>query len=161
MKRWLITLLAFPALGSADPGPATRYLTNEPASLMDVGILKADLWFRYIDPIISETYKNTRDSKVHIESGVSYEFDDDLIVVAFTVFGSIDEKERCHDLLIRYGNIAKALVHKWFAHSGYQSKTQPDDLFDAIENRIELRCTASPVQGKKMLGSDEVYWTED
>ena len=160
MKR-VFLLLLFPLLAIADPGPATRWLINEPASLMDIGILRAELWFRHVDPIIVASYKNTRDSKFRVESYVRYEYEDDLIVVQLDVFGSIDKKLRCNDLLIRYGNVAKAHVDRWFAHSGYQSEAQPDELFDAIANRIELRCTALPIEAKKMLESKQVYWTEN
>lgn len=38
MERLIALLLLLPVLASAGPGGATRYLINEPASLMDIGI---------------------------------------------------------------------------------------------------------------------------
>ena len=43
MKQLTAVLLLSPLLGSADPGPATKYLIDEPASLMDIGPLRMRL----------------------------------------------------------------------------------------------------------------------
>lgn len=42
MKRSILLLL-FPLLAFADPGAAMRYLINEPASLMDLGLVRLDI----------------------------------------------------------------------------------------------------------------------
>ena len=43
MKQLTAVLLLSPLLGSADPGPATKYLIDEPASLVDIGPLRMRL----------------------------------------------------------------------------------------------------------------------
>lgn len=43
MKKSLCILAALPSLAFANPGPATQYLIDEPASLLDSGMLRAEL----------------------------------------------------------------------------------------------------------------------
>ena len=42
MKKLIELLLLVPIVASADPGAVTRYLMNEPVSLFDLGMLRAD-----------------------------------------------------------------------------------------------------------------------
>ena len=40
MKKLLALIL--PLIANAQPGPATRYLVNEPATLFDIGMMRLD-----------------------------------------------------------------------------------------------------------------------
>ena len=41
MKK-IIAILLIPMIVNAEPGPATQYLTNEPATLLDVGMMRLE-----------------------------------------------------------------------------------------------------------------------
>jgi len=63
MKNLTALLLLLPAIASADPGPATKYLMNDPASMLDIGILKAEKNLNgskhrvdYVDQLIERGY---------------------------------------------------------------------------------------------------------
>ncbi|MGY8795434.1 MAG: hypothetical protein ACKVJN_09990 [Woeseiales bacterium] len=123
-----------------------------------------NLWLMNVANDIEDTYATTRDSKIHINAFSQYKYEDDLIVIKMFVSLSVDPKERCHDLMIRYGNLVGPRLSDWFAHTGYHSNTQPDDLFELLGDRVEFRCSATSdsdktVRGIKRLHSDQVYWS--
>jgi hypothetical protein len=84
---------------------------------MDVGILRVNLWLMNVANDIEDTYATTRDSKIHINAFSQYKYEDDLIVIKMFVSLSVDPKERCHDLMIRYGNLVGPRLSDWFAHT--------------------------------------------
>ena len=57
MKNLAAILLLFPVLASADPGPATQHLLDEPATLMDVGIIRLAAVIRNNQDLIGGNYE--------------------------------------------------------------------------------------------------------
>lgn len=57
MKALTALILLLPMIASADPSPATRYLLDEPANLMDLGIIRLSTAIRINRNLISGNYE--------------------------------------------------------------------------------------------------------
>ena len=158
MKKLLVILL-LPAFANADPGTATKYLINEPASLFDIGLIRAHLHFDMADPLIKSSYEHS-DPKLFYSAVFNYQYEDDLFVLKLSVLSSHSKKLRCEDLITRYGNILQNLMYRWFSHEEYSVASEPDDFEDLLLRRVELRCATTSREARRKLLDDKVYWTE-
>jgi hypothetical protein len=80
MKKFLAPLLLFPVLSFADPGPATRYLIDESASLMGIGILRAELRLAQSRGSFTKIYEDSSGVKiVSLSTAVIYDYKDDTL----------------------------------------------------------------------------------
>ena len=144
MKR-VILLLLFPLLSFADPGGATQYLINDPVSMMDIGIFRAE---RDLDIIIqrrNKSYEKRRDLSLTALSGfVSYLYEDDLIVLSAELNGAEPIaktlEDECRLIVELMRTRANILAEVWFSHAGFKRSGEPKDLADKIKDRIQLRC---------------------
>ena len=161
MKNLTAMIILFPALGFADPGPATKYLMEEPASLLDIGLMRAALHFEMAKPLIESTYE-VSDPEMFYSQWFQYDFENDLFVLRLGVMRSRDGKFRCSDLMQRYGNILTNSMVGWFGHEGYIRKNVPDGFERKLLDRVELRCSVDEAEGRRRLtaSSDFIYWKE-
>lgn len=157
MKRLTVLLLLLPVLAPADPSAATRYLMNEPASLMDIGLLRAQLHFHNtVDPIFTEDFESL-DPNLIISTGIEYKFDDDLFVIFSYIRWSKDPKARCERLIDKYVSVAKSTMLSFFSHVGFTRSNEPADLENAIFSRIEVHCGGGGVNGRRKFLEHEIY----
>ena len=85
MKKLILLTAIFPLLALADPGPATRYLMNQPASLMDIGLIRAN---RYLDRSRNQLEKKLKeqgDENAFVLAAAKYDFDNDIIGISFSI----------------------------------------------------------------------------
>ena len=94
MKRVLLLLL-FPLLATADPGAATQYLMNEPASLFDVGIARAQQDLEKTKAAVSSRIARQFGEEIFFIPEIRYEFDNDLLVFVFNLALSENDKAAC------------------------------------------------------------------
>jgi len=162
MKR-AILILFFPLLVMAAPGPGTSYVLNEPASLMDIGILRAKYHMAVIEESMNAIVRNgTKNDKLIVSSYARYEFDDDLIVIGFAVrFSGDNPKLECSEIISANRTMVVNHIEEWFFHDGYQSGDQPKDLKKGIGERIEIRCLAGSTRARTKLMDKEIYWSEE
>lgn len=162
----LILILVFSSLASADPGPATRYLISEPATLMDVGLFRAELALAKFDRVVTDAYQTAYKNRIDIGSTLGYDFESDLFQLSVWVYYAPMPKSTCESVLEKYGRKLRFMVPGWFAHQGHTTTRRPDSLSEKLRSRVELHCFAGEedsetVRGKRMLHDDEIIWTAD
>ena len=139
MKRLTVLLLLLPALASADPGTATQYLMNEPASLMDIGLLKLNMKLEKLKPHLWGPFLGDGDAD-RTKVSASYDFAADEIRVQITFFSDAESiEDACKATIGALRVLLYDLVE--FRHSGYVRDGQPDKLFTELEHRFQLICT--------------------
>lgn len=157
MKRLILILMLFPVLAFADPGSATRYLINEPASLMDIGLLRAKIDLADAGDIIRDKVNQADDARANMSRVfIYYEFADDLIVISSDLGISLDLpsdslKAKCFDVLTALRFYTDVHFVTWFQHSGYAKTDNPEDLSWEVASRTELRCSVMNVQTQNAL----------
>lgn len=145
MKR-VIPILLIPLLASADPGAATRYLMNEPASLFDIAMvrLEAGLNKNLINFVTSYRVPALLDYDPIATVTVSYDFDSDAILASIDFIAGIDSfklaEKGCRETL-QSARLLVALLPNYFHHYGYIESGRPKDINEEVQERIYLVCT--------------------
>jgi len=151
MKR-VILLLLFPLLTMADPGAATRYLMNEPASLLDVGILRIEQYIETRRVDLVERYAElTKNSNVFVTTMADYSFDDDKVHIHFFVGANSGDQaqEGCRKLIADLRAEMTTLVVAAFAHSGYTKNQPAENFVDEIVQRTDIYCHVRDLNASK------------
>lgn len=143
MKSLRALLLLLPMTASADPGAATRYLMNEPASMLDIGIVRIaqDIEVRRI--YVAEQYAiATSTANVLVTTSADYSYDDDNVRIHFYIGtdSSRNAENGCRNLVADLGPALKSLVLVAFTHHGYTTSGYTEDLSEQIVRRTEILC---------------------
>ena len=155
MKK-LIVLLLLPVFASADPGPATRYLMNEPARLFDMGMhrLNRDLGL----------YVDNPDGWKNYGIVVKYVVDSDEIVIEFIGRDSVYPAERACDRQLIKMRLISATLLSYFRHFNDSTSTEPHDLKEQLVNRVRIGCIVRETEiphamyeARSSLASDKVH----
>jgi hypothetical protein len=159
IRTALASALFVLTMGSAAsaPGDATKWISEDSASMMDLGLLKLDLWVSDIAEGL-KTMSNNDVEVYHTYSG--YSWDDDEIIVAATIYQikptlALSEKE-CQRFLSRvraYAGVdletgalnkfnaqSNSRISDLFKHEGFKRLNAPSDLFAKIDQRIVIQC---------------------
>lgn len=143
--RFIALLLLLPVLASADPGPATRYLINEPASLMDVGIGRGRYVFQGMQSHLEEVIRShAGESSVdQIDTMFYYHFGEDQIVISIGIImteGTITA-EPCKAAIATLRRTVGDGYQSWFSHSDYTTGREPKDFAEQLKQRFSFICT--------------------
>lgn len=156
MKRLTLILLMLPTFAFADPGAATRYLMNEPASLMDIGLLKSQLDFADRRELIKRSFFTLSASGLPITlSKVRYDKTTDKIRVSYLVldrneYDLKDLVERCNNSLSELRS-AMFNMPSWFMHDGYSRGSQTVPSIVQVIKIIEFECKiSSRIKGRRL-----------
>ena len=166
MKTLTVLLLLLPFLATADPGNATRWLMNEPASLMDIGLLRAQIRLDAEDLLMNSIDYYEENEDIAIDSSIGYDFERDTIFVSIYLRNAKRPKGLCKILLKHYVNTVSIGLKYWFPHAEYSTEETPKDLVDRLRERVELQCHASSneeepaAEGRRTLLDAKVYWAE-
>ena len=143
MKRLILFLVFFPTFALGDPGPATRFLMNEPASLMDVGLAAMARELRSGDDSINERMNAELGGQKSMSMGSSatYDFLSDEIQIHSNVYydGTLGG-ERCKYVIKSWrGYVAASLVQTPIADESSFRASKCDahtgtDLFTGSSN---------------------------
>lgn len=145
MKRLLATLLMLPPLAIADPGPATRYLIDESASLMDIGILRAELRLVQSRDSFTKIYEDSSGVKiVSLLTDVIYDYKDDTLNLEIRplVREPGNAEQGCRDLQTASHGWLRDVIPYLFGHTGYHASNRPEDLPKQIAERTVVYCIA-------------------
>ena len=171
MKKLTALLLLLPVLAAADPGTATKYLISDQASLMDIGLLRAEIYLNEIAEAISS-------EESEVTARTLYDFGNDLIIFLGVVNTPTNPKEQCTKFLlypmlraeisisvngVPYGQHdfgGHERVAAFFTHAGFARTSEPDDFKQNVLERIEVTCVANETIGRRKLLADNIYWTE-
>ncbi len=147
MKK-LIFLFLFPVLVWAEPGPATQYLMNEPASLFDVGMIRLHHLIGYWEKQMTGNYKRKSQSgSVGGNVNAYYRSEDDTIYVVLSAMDESATKEQmeagCRYALFHMRIYVGKSLHELFQHVGYRKSSEPSSLGSAVRDMFEFRCYVS------------------
>ncbi|MDE1211965.1 hypothetical protein [Vibrio aestuarianus] len=164
MKKVLVVLfILLPFSLQAEGRNASLYLMSTPASLMDIGILKTNLYLEdYPCPINEQAYGVKYCS-------VSYDYGEDKIFIDFS-FDIRADKEAVLESIIIFkrrlsidpklgkftGNTKNSSISYNFTYEGYQSKNQPADILDSIDKMIVIRSINAKVNCETKMLSNKV-----
>lgn len=143
MKSLTALFLLLPVVALADPGAATRYLMNEPASMLDIGIVRIaqDIEVRRI--YLAEQYADaTSSGNVLVTTSADYSFGDDNVLIHFYIGTDSSEKaeDGCRNLIAELGPDLRNLVVVAFAHHGYTTNGYTDELGEQMVRRTNIIC---------------------
>ena len=149
MKNLTALLLLLPVFASADPGPATRYLTSEPATLMDFGLWKLDSYLDGHREMTVDLVDLTAKTDI-----LGYSFDsvynaaEDRIEVRLWILleEEHDAVSACHNLLTATTiMVVKGGITERFGHSVHSPTTEEVLMKKSIIESSYLYCEAQDV----------------
>ena len=173
MKNLVMTLLLLPFVASAKPGPVSRYLIDEPASMMDMGIWRMGQTLAADRLSVGREFEQAAGFELaSLVVAARYDFDNDFVVVPITAIAKSESP-----LKVTYGGletgctetikyIASRIGHehlyKFFTHSGYNFGSQPESMGETLAARTKFQCNASDSIGdiavvvERLLEEEEI-----
>ena len=144
MKK-VIAILLLPMLASAATGPATQYLINEPASLLDVGMMRLESLTTEFEQRVGLHWTNKEGMRLfRAEIHASYELDDDTIYVSFLAMSSEPTEaqmaEGCQNAMNQMNIWLMKSLPGLLLHTGYDDPSVPADFYLNLKEMFELRC---------------------
>jgi hypothetical protein len=175
----MVIMFIFPAIASGDPGPMTRFLINEPASMLDFGLLRAQLYLNEVADTLEAGF-SAQDSRVSVRFDTLYDYPNDKILLLGIVTSAPDTKEACRGLLMspflrgkvevvvdneprgQMNTPTLEIVSQWFMHKGVRSTQEPENFDEEILKRIDVVCgDGNGLLARRALLDERIYWTED
>lgn len=166
MKKLTALLLLLPVLASADPGSATQRLLDEPANLMDLGILRLESGLDQVADVIAGSYffgGGVED--VLVFTSADYDEKDDKIIVriAIDLTDGKNAEAGCRRVLDMQSRQIAYFVNTLFSHFGSRKAFSPDILQGPLNEHTDIYCTVRTiiptktlVKLRKNLASDSV-----
>lgn len=144
MKK-IIAILFMPLIVSAEPGPTTRYLINEPATLLDIGMMRLETLTSEFEKRVGLHWTDNGEMKFFGASiHPTYEQEDDKIYIYISVMDSdpTDEQmaEGCKNAMMQMNIWLLKSMHVLFAHVGYDDQSRPSDFYAGANDLFEIRC---------------------
>ena len=159
MKR-LIPLLLLPVLTLADPGAVTRYLIDESASLMDIGILRTELRLLQSVASFKKAYEESSGVKiVSLETAVIYDYKDDTLNIEIRplVLDPENAEQGCKELQTASHGWLRGVIPSLFDHTGYHASNRPEDLQEKIAERTVVYCMAQTYPRRNNIVTVRMY----
>ena len=143
--KTFVAMLLFPIIVTAEPGSVTQYLMNEPATLLDVGMVRLDTLTTEFEKRVGLGWTENEEMKFfRAEVNVQYEPDDDRIYVGFLIMNSepsdAQMEEACENAMWQMSIWLRKSLPGLFLHIGYDDPSKPPDLYKAFQEIIVLRC---------------------
>lgn len=144
MKKGLAILLV-PIMANPQPGPATQYLISEPATLLDVGMMRLEtLATEFENRVGLHWTENEEMTFFQPEINTQYEPDDDKIYVSFLVMSSEPSEaqmaEGCQNAMAQMNISLLKSLPGLFLHTGYDDPSIPSDFYSDLRDSFEIRC---------------------
>ena len=150
MKK-TIAILMIPLFASAEPGPVTQYLINEPATLFDIGMMRLETLTTEFERRVGLHWTDNGEVKFFRASiDPEYVPEDDKIYVYLSAMNSEPTEaqmaEGCENAMMQLNIWLTKSMHVLFAHTGYDDPSRPPDLYTGAKEMFELRCHFSSSQ---------------
>lgn len=173
MKKLIALLLLLPVLATADPSPATQRLLNEPANLMDIGIIRVSTVARNNWGLMKRIYQmGAGFSNVSLYTSVGYNLETDKINIRITVeiglgvYPVNKAKSGCRNIVTKMTQLFRSWVGRSFSHYGFEESSQQKDFAELLFGRTDIYCAVRTigqvipgealVTVRKNLASDEI-----
>lgn len=165
-----VVLLVLPLASMAAPGKTTKYLMDEPASLFDLGMVRAR--YDLNNPAILDDIQGAWGGEFDAAAKppiitVEYSYEEDLIRFGFTLFEeySLDEaweeaeeKKLCTAAFNVLQPQVMMQIGSWFSHQGYAKSSQAITV--VLQNRVEIYCYTRGLKGILKLKGTEPSWQD-
>jgi len=144
--RKLLVILLFPVMATAEPGPLTQYLINEPATLMDVAMVRFQTLATEFENRVGLHWTDDKGEMVFFGASVDpyYEADDDKIYVGISVMSSkptyAQMEEGCTNAIGQLRIWVGKSLHTLFTHVGYEDPSRPKEYYRGFDDMIVFRC---------------------
>ena len=143
--RKMIALLLAPLLASAEPGPAVQYLLDEPASLLDIAMVRLDDLTDEFENRVGLYWTEGDEIKFFkAEINASCDPDDDKIYVSFLAMNSEADagqmEEGCRNAMSQMSIWLLKSLHRVFPHVEYEVPSMPADFYSGLKELFEIRC---------------------
>ena len=148
MKK-LLAVLFFPLFAHAQPGPAIEYLTHEPATLFDVGMMRLDALTAQFQQRVGLSWLGNDGRREFFKAEVNSEYDSshNKIYVSFLVMNSdannAQMEEGCRVATEQMSFWLGKSLPALFAHVAAHGTTDANRLVVGLQDIVELRCYVS------------------
>lgn len=145
----LIALLFFPFVAIAEPGPTSQFLMNEPATLLDIGMLRLDSLTSEFDQRVGLYWSADGGRSEPFEADINayYEAEDDRIYVHFFIMDSdatsSQMEEGCGVAMNQMSIWLRKGLPSLFSHIGNVRPAEAVKHFNALQEMVVLRCYIS------------------
>lgn len=159
MKR-LIPLLLLPVLAFADPGAVTKYLINESASLMDIGILRTELRLSQSVASFRKAYEESSGVNiVSLETAVIYDYKDDTLNIEIRplVIDPKNAEQGCKSVQTSSHGWLSGVIPNLFDHAGYHASNRPENLPEHVAERTVVYCMAQTYPRRNNIVTVRMY----
>ena len=137
MKR-LYCLLLLPLCAQGAPGGASQYLINEPASMLDVGMVRLDNLTTWFEGAVGLYWR-------HVDINSEYDPDTDRIYISISVTDTSSTAEQmndgCREALRQLGIVISKSLPELFRHVGYRNPMEPKELDSTLRGMFEFSCS--------------------
>ena len=165
-----VAILILPLVSAAGPGKTTKYLMEEPASLFDLGIIRAR--YDLNNPAILDAIQGAWGGKFDASAKppiitVEYSYEEDLIRFGFSLFEEyaldkpwedVEEKKLCSAVFDVLQPQVMLQIGSWFSHQGYAKSSQAITV--VLQDRVEIYCYTRGLRGTLKLKDTEPSWQD-
>ena len=144
MKK-LCVLFLFPFIVEADPGAATRYLVSEPATMLDIGMIRLDDLTDEFERRVGLGWTEGDQRRwFTAEVGSRFYPDSDTIVVSFSVMNSEPNEQQmaegCREAMGQMNIWLMKSLPGLFQHAGHELAPLPDGVYESLVDMFVIRC---------------------
>jgi hypothetical protein len=148
--RTLLLLLLFPFLAYAEGASVSKDLMNEPATLLDVGMIRLDILTREFERRVGVYWTTANGTKEAFRADINSYYDpkDDKIHVAFFAMDSVatdaQMKEGCEEAMEQVTIWIWKSLPGLFLHEGFDNADEAArEPYEATADLFELSCYIS------------------
>jgi hypothetical protein len=137
MKK-LYCLLLLPLCAQGAPGGVTRYLINEPASMLDVGMVRLENLTTWFKGAVGLYWR-------HVDINSEYDPETDKIYVSISASDTASTAEQmqdgCREALRQLQIVVSKSLPDLFRHVGYRNPMEPKELDSTLRGMFEFSCS--------------------
>jgi len=164
MNRLIPILL--PTIAAASPMDEMEWLKHEPASLLDVGLLRFEISLVQDGDRYADLYREAADliDSPRIVSKVEHAEPSSLVLVRLNVTTDNATREGatagCHAVMEAVEEHAENNFEDYFAHRGYRAFNQPTATEFAVLGRLSVFCEVGSADDPDQFGVVQFYPNE-
>ena len=147
--KWILVLLLSPVVAHADAVSMSKMLKGEPASLLDVGMIRLELLTRDFGRRVGVYWTTASGTREPFRASIntSYDGENDRIYVSFFAMDSTatdaQMREGCEDAMEQVSIWIWKGLPSLFLHEGFDNTVEAAEPYRAIADLFELTCYIS------------------
>ena len=151
MRNGHFAILLLSSIAAADTGSASRYLAGEPATLLDVGLMRLENLMSEFQSRVGLHWTDNGDfTFFKAEVSSSYEPNDDKIYVYISAANdepnTVQMAEGCENAMMQMNIWLLKSLPGLFLHAGQEATSTPPNFNSELLAMFEIRCRFSSRQ---------------